>query len=756
MEIPDYEPFYIGSLDALRAEIGRLGLDIPTSEDPSVLARPIEIGGKVVPNRFCAQPVAGGDAMDDGSPGPLTRRRYVAYSAGSFGLLWVERTAALGAEPLRHLCLSPSNVSQFAALLAAVRVASKTPPVVVLQLAPATQDRLLSAAKLAREAGFDGVDIQGDPETLPGTLARIRDAVPGLLLATRLCAYAAVRNGFGVSPTDFRAFDPTSSVQYTQRLADHGLQLLNVTSAHPVLVGRDRGARAKADYEPPDEHPLMTLARQLALVRSLQSRFPALPMVGSGLSWLRQFVPEVAAGALSLGWMHFAGLGRAALACPDLPAQILADRMLDPGKTCMVCFACSQLERSNRAVGCVVRDPDVYGPIFRDMRHLEQDTLLAGAACCHLCENAPCLAKSPTKTNIPAFIKAFREGRESDAYEIVKAANPLPQLVSQTSPFWLEEEGFCIEFALSGKPVPIRDLQYTVASRARERGETGIRIPNGRSGKTVAIVGGGPTGIAAAARLLELGHNIHLHETSDCLGGVASRLLAQNRPIEDPKAEIEALLHPALAADRLKIFFGSTLGKSVTVSELLAAHDSVLLALGLWREQSIGSAIGVLGGLDFLDRWTGPLPKRVVVLAGGDSAMDACRALKARGASQIYVVFRGPRSEMHWHMSESWFANPGVHAMMNWQPLRYETDSSGKLTGVRLRHTEFDSEMLLPADLAIEAMGLKPANDLLAPAGAQTSRLFSAGAMVNGGASVGQCVAEGLAIAETIHRSLLK
>jgi glutamate synthase (NADPH/NADH) small chain len=454
--------------------------------------------------------------------------------------------------------------------------------------------------------------------------------------------------------------------------------------------------------------------------------------------------------------MHFAGVGRAALACPDLPAQILSDGALDPSKTCMLCFACSQLEDSSRAVGCVIRAPHVYGPIFRDMRRLEQDRLLAGAARCHLCEAAPCCATSPTKTAIPAFIKAFREGRERDAYEIVKATNPLPRLVSQTSPFWLEEEGSCIEVALRGEPVPIRDLQYTIAARAMERGETGIRLPDGRSGKTVAIVGGGPTGIAAAARLMELGHTIHLHETSDRLGGVASRLLAENRPIENPKAEIEALLYPALAAGRLKIFFGSTLGENLSTSELLTRHDSVLLALGLWQEQSIGSATGVLGALDFLERWSGAIPKRVVVLAGGDSAMDACSALKARGASQIYVVFRGPRSEMHWHMSESWFASPGVHAMMNWQPIRYETDASGNLNGVRLRHAEFDSEMLLPADLAIEAMGLNPSHHLLPADHPRIPWLYTAGAMVNGGASIGHCVAEGLAIAETIHRSLFR
>lgn len=751
MEIPDYEPFYIHSLEALRCEITRLGITIPLEEDPSTLARPFTMGGKVIPNRFCAQPISGGDALVDGRPGPLARRRYTAYASGAFGLIWMERTSAHAPEKPGQLCLSPSSVSSFAALISEIKTVAETKPFVVLQLAPAEPRVMVAAARLALEAGFDGVDIQGDRATLPETLSRIRDAVPGLLLATRLCVYEGVRNGFGVSQTDFRACDLTPPTQYADRLAKSGLQLLNLTSKNPILIGPERGTRAGADHETPDEHPLMTLARQLTLVRALQSAFPTLPMVGSGLSWLRQFVPEVAAGAVHLGWMQFAGLGRSALAYPDLPSQILAGEKPEPGKTCMVCAACTQLERAHRAVGCVLRDPVAYGPVFRDMRRLDADRLLAGAARCHLCEAAPCIAGAPTRTDIPAFIKSFREGRVREAYEIIRIKNPLPRLVSQTSPFWLEDEGSCIEVTLSGEAVPIRDLQYTVAWRLGEQGATGIRIPKRCSAKTVAIIGGGPTGIAAATRLLELGHKVDLHETSDRLGGVAARLLAANRPIENPKTEIDALLQPALDADRLKIHFGSTLGKNIFVQELLALHDSLLLAVGLWKEPSLGAVQGVLGALAFLEHPTTPIPSRVAVLAGGDSAMDACRALKSRGASEIYIVFGGPRSGLHWHMSEDWFATPGVHAMMNWRPLRYETNSAGILAGVHLEHTEFGTEIMLPVDLVIEATGLELDEISLPTEARESACLFTAGAMVNGGASVGQCVAEGLAIAEKIH-----
>lgn len=756
MEIPDYEPFYIQSVAGLRAEIARLGLEIPLEEDTSPLAQPLAVGGRNIPNRFCAQPVLGGDAAGDGSPNALTRRRYRAYAAGAFGLIWMERTSAIQTEKTGQLCLSAATVSRFASLVTEMRAAAAGRPVVVLQLAPAPPEAMVAAARLALEAGFDGVDLQGGPSTLPETFARVRAAVPGLLLATRLCAYAGVRGGFGVSADDFRNYDLSGPMEYVARLVDSGLQLLNLTSASPCLLGAGRGLRAKGDYDKPDEHPLMTLARQLALARAFRARFPGVPLVGSGLSWPRQFVPLVASGAVGSGWTDLAGLGRSALACPDLPARVLGGGTLDPGSSCMVCFACSLMEKAGRAVGCVLRDADSYGAIFRDMRRLDGDRLLAGAARCHLCEGAPCVTKSPTRTDIPAFIKAFREGREREAYEVIRARNPLPELISETAPAWLEEEGACIETTLSGEAVPIRDLQYAIAWRARDEGWTGVRVPAECSEKNVAVVGGGPAGIAATVRLLELGHRVHIYETASGLGGVASRLLAKVRSIADPGAEIDALLRPALDSGRLRVSFGSALGTNIFVPDLLAQYDSVLVAVGLWKERSLGVAEGVVGALDLLEQGASPVPRRVAVLAGGDSAMDACLAVRTRGAAEIYVIFGRPRSEMHWHMTEGWFANPGVHTLMNWQPLGYETDRFDRVRGVQLRHAEFGLEMVLNVDLVVEAMGLELAGNLLPESGLDAARLYTAGAMVNGGASVGQCVAEGLSMAEVIHGDLLR
>jgi NADPH-dependent glutamate synthase beta subunit-like oxidoreductase/2,4-dienoyl-CoA reductase-like NADH-dependent reductase (Old Yellow Enzyme family) len=753
VEIPGYQPFYISSPDDLRAEIARLGLGIPVEDDPAALAAGLTIGRTRVPNRFCAQPIAGGDAEATGAPGELTRRRYIRAARGGFGLIWVEMTAAGPPEKSGQLGLHEETVLAFAALLREMRDGVAEKPVVILQLAAERLEKLIRAALLAAEAGFDGVDLQCARDALPMALAELQKQAPGLLLTTRLCVYEANRGGFGVSVTDYRQPDLAGPIDFVRRLRDSGLALLNVTAASPALSGTARGVTGKSDAENPDEHPLTTLNRQLRLAHSLRAAFPALPVVGSGWSWLRQFVPQVAAGALRAGMIDFAGLGRGALAHPSLPQEVLAHGALEGGEECMICGACSQLRAAGEVVGCVLRDPEVYGPVYRHMRRFDGDSLLAGAHRCHLCEAAPCIRASPTGANIPAFIQAFRQGDESGAYEILRERDPLPELTAQFSPAWLESEGACIETTLTGTPVPILDLQLAIAWRARGRGQTGVRLPAEPSGKSVAIVGGGPTGLAATIRLLELGYSVDLYEQSQRLGGVPERVLAAHRHLSS-QAEIEAILSPALAAGRLRLNFGVTLSGDLALADLRRSHSAVLVATGLWQQRSLGTARGVLGGLVFLESSGLVVPDRVAILAGGDSAMDAARVVQSRGAKEIFVVFGGPRSAMHWHMPESWLATPGVHAMMHWQPLSYETDRDGQVCGVRLRHAKMALETVLPVGMVIEAMGVEGAHGVRAALAAESGHVYTAGALVNGGASVGQCVAEGFAIAGIIHRDL--
>lgn len=803
MEIPDYQPFYLHTLDALRAKIARLGLAIPVGENVSPLSQPLDVGEKRIPNRFCAQPITGCDCTPDGAPGKLTHRRYQRYAAGGFGLIWVESTTAGAGGDANRLRLNDGTLDGFRAMLETTRAAASENPVIVLQLASApdeeparSRDELIRAAGLATRAGFDGVDIRACHRTLAGsllrsrslgsiedrsrflleTLAGIRAENPELLLAVRLSAFDAARDGFGVSASDYRKPDLAEPVQLAQLLQSAGVTLLNVTAASPNLRGRtsERPFTPRANSELADEHPLTTLDRQLHIARALREAAPGLAIIGSGFSWLRAFFPQVAAAAIEGGAIDFAGLGRGALAYPDAPKHVLTRGKMEPGASCIVCFACSALRREREPVGCVIRDSATYGGVYRQMRRFDADQLLAGAQRCHQCEAAPCIAANPTHTDIPAFIAAYLRGDERAAYDLIRASDPLPELTSQLSPGWLQSEGACIETALTGTPVPILDLQYAISWRARERRETGMRIPERTTGKSIGIVGAGPAGLAAAIRLVEFGHNVALFDSSDRLGGTPARVIPSSR-MPDLRAEVDAALAPAIAARRLELHFNATLGKELSLDRLRADSDAVLVAVGVWQERSLGETPGVVDGLSFLESArrdaTYTVPERVAILAGGDSAMDAARTVQSRGSKEIFIVFGGPRSAMHWHMPESWFATPGVHAMMNWQPRGFELDANGRACGVRIRHAQLGVESALAADLIIQAMELQVADSVraalaelqLAPDGrvlvdtehrTSMERVFAAGGLVNGGASVGQCVAEGVAAADAIHRSL--
>ena len=119
------------------------------------------------------------------------------------------------------------------------------------------------------------------------------------------------------------------------------------------------------------------------------------------------------------------------------------------------------------------------------------------------------------------------------------------------------------------------------------------------------------------------------------------------------------------------------------------------LAAGLWKEMTLGRVEGVVDALTFLketkrgDRTS--IPKRVAVLSGGDCAMDASAAALDLGATDLYVVYGGSLSDMHWHLPDGWFRENGVHCMTLTQPLGYEVDAQDVLTGLKICRTDYEA-----------------------------------------------------------------
>ncbi|MBN1273278.1 MAG: hypothetical protein JXB26_13505 [Candidatus Aminicenantes bacterium] len=253
----------------------------------------------------------------------------------------------------------------------------------------------IEAARLAEKAGFDAVDIkachgylvnemlgafarkkgrfgatfENRSRFLVELLQRLHDVVPGLAAAVRLSAYDGIPYPYGFGVAKDGSLDPNilEPKRLVHNLIDAGCILFNVTAGNPAFnphIGRpfDRPAN---NTPLPDEHPLVGVYRLITLCGELQKEFPYVPFVGTGYSWLRHFFPYIAAGVLARGKTSFIGLGRSSFAYPDAPRELQQNKKLNPEKVCICCSRCTELMRSGRVTGCVIRDGSIYAKEYK-------------------------------------------------------------------------------------------------------------------------------------------------------------------------------------------------------------------------------------------------------------------------------------------------------------------------------------------------------------------------------------------------------
>ncbi|MHB0940036.1 MAG: oxidoreductase [Armatimonadota bacterium] len=784
------------------------------TDNVDVLGTPIRFGALTLPNRMAVQPMEGCDCDDRGRPSELTCRKYERFAAGGAGLLWLEACAVApeGRANPRQLWINPDSLDGHKRLVERIHAAARSTmgddfrPVLVLQLThsgryskpegvpaplithhsiidprsnvtPDTplltdeyldrlQDAYVQAARLAREAGFDAVDIKSCHRYLLSELlasftrensryggsfenrtrfitevaAKIKAAVPDIEITSRLNIYDALQHpyGWGVDRGDEMQPDFTEPRQLIEQLIALGYRGLNTTIGNPYYnphVNRPFDFPIKGMYTP-EEHPLETLHRFVHITKAVQQAFPELTVVGSGYTWVREFYPNLAAAIIERGWASVAGLGRGALACPDFARDILEYGRMEPKKTCVTCSACTQIMRDGGTSGCVVRDSAVYGPIYREGRAKSQDKARELAAKCRLCNSPTCRDKCPAGVDIPAFIAKIAEGDEREAYRILRDANPLPEICAYVCPVEVQCESGCLEAIFGEQPVPIKQLQRYVAGVARAKGWAKLALPPA-NGRRAAVIGGGPAGIACAVRLLELGHAVTVFDAAQAPGGTVGETIPDVRmPGDVLRAEIAAVLDLS-DPQRLDWRAGKGLSADFTLDDVMAeGYDAVFLGLGLPRAQQLDGprpVEGVLDALPFLRAVkSGTLipPERVAVIGGGNSAMDAATSALRAGAKDVYLVYRRSFAELPaWPEERNYALDAGVHFLILSQPLGYHVDDAGRLIGLRVARTNLGesdssgrrrpiaipgSEYLLEADFAVEAIGQLPPADLAA------------------------------------------
>jgi 2,4-dienoyl-CoA reductase-like NADH-dependent reductase (Old Yellow Enzyme family) len=457
------------SRDVLEQEIARLGLDVPLADRVDELLKPATIAHRSVGNRFVVHPMEGCDGTLDGRPDEITYHRWGLFARGGAKTLWGEacavvpegranarqllvtddlkRLIAFAREEHRKACGSaddfliglqlthsgrfafpqPSVLVRDPVIDAFTRVGRERRPFDGPTLSDDDLDRLqdgyVAAAKLARSAGCDFIDVKQCHRYLLSELlgARTRPGKYGgslenrtrfardlfrrlraelgkdVILASRMNVFDAIPftkgpdgvgrpvdaprpwpNGFGVADDPLRP-DLREPIEAIRIFREAGLQFLNASAGCPYY---NPHFLRPADTPPPDgyempESGLVGVDRHFRMAEEIQKAFPDLPIAGTGYSYLREYAALAGEANFRRGRITFVGLGRGAIAYPDWVKDLRDKGAMEKLKACITVSYCTALMRNKDnelgqyAAGCVPRDP-VYAKLFQEIRQRER------------------------------------------------------------------------------------------------------------------------------------------------------------------------------------------------------------------------------------------------------------------------------------------------------------------------------------------------------------------------------------------------
>ena len=355
------------------------------------------------------------------------------------------------------------------------------------------------------------------------------------------------------------------------------------------------------------------------------------------------------------------------------------------------------------------------------------------ASRCLQCKNAPCISNCPVMIDIPGFIKAIEEGNMPLAYEVLSRYTNLPAICGRVCPQEKQCEMVCrLGRSKKFEPVAIGKLERLVADWALEQ-PVEYKEVAGDKGR-VAVIGSGPSGLTTAGDLAKLGYDVTVYEALHSPGGVLTYGIPEFRlPKRIVKKEIERIV-----AQGVKIETNVVVGKTITMDEIITDFDACYLSVGAGAPRFQGikgtSLNGVYSSSEYLTRvnlmhgyqfpqYDTPVQKskNVVVIGGGNVAMDAARSAKRLGADKVSIVYRRsleelPAREEEYHHS----VEEGIEYHWLTNPVEYIDDGAGRLKAVKCVQMELGepdesgrrrpivipgSEFIIEADTAIEAIG---------------------------------------------------
>jgi glutamate synthase (NADPH/NADH) small chain len=317
----------------------------------------------------------------------------------------------------------------------------------------------------------------------------------------------------------------------------------------------------------------------------------------------------------------------------------------------------------------------------------------------------------PTQIDIPGFIRKIGNGNLKGAATDILSANPLGGICARVCPTEILCEGACVRNHQDDKAVAIGALQRHATDWAMARGEPLFKRA-ADTGRRVAVVGAGPAGLACAHRLAMAGHKVSILDASPKSGGLNEYGIAAYKVVEDfAQREVEWLY----SIGGIDVKNDVMLGRDVTLSALRMQYDAVFLAIGLGGVRALeleGETLrGVFNAVDFIeqvrtadDLANVPVGRRVVVIGGGNTAIDAAVQSRKLGASSVTMVYRRGVETMGATWAEREFAQTqGVTIVTHAKPVRLVA-AEGQVAGVEFESAE-GGRFVIEADMVLKAIG---------------------------------------------------
>ena len=451
-------------------------------------------------------------------------------------------------------------------------------------------------------------------------------------------------------------------------------------------------------------------------------------------------------------------------------------------------------------------------PIYRATTRTEEvntgytaEQAMREAHRCLDCANPSCMEGCPVAIEIPSFIKNIERGAFLDAARVLKHTSALPAVCGRVCPQEKQCESKCIHLKMGGKAVAIGNLERFAADYERESGHISTPTLAPANGKRIAVVGSGPAGLSFAGDMAKQGYDVTVFEALHEIGGVLKYGIPEFRlPNRIVDVEIAGL-------EKMGVRFvkDCIIGKTISINELQAeGFAGIFVATGAGLPNFMGipgeNSVGIMSSNEYLTRVnlmdaSNPATdtpvnpaRRVIVVGGGNTAMDSCRTAKRLGAERVTIVYRRSEAEMPARLEEVKHAKEeGIEFLTLHNPIEYIADEKGNVSQVVLQKMELgepdasgrrspvpmmDADgkpvtITMDIDLAIVAVGVSPnpivpksveglelgrKNTIAVNEQMQSSipTLFAGGDIVRGGATVILAMGDGRRAATSMHQML--